>query len=97
MGRRFALEVHARSWRPGMAAAQPYGCSCCLAHCPAAFRFFAHIVFARIERVLHGPAQRTMDEWPTRARPERWDVRATAALDGGGPPSVAVHTLLAGP
>ena len=47
-----------------MAAAQPYGSS---AHCPAVFRLFARIVFARIERVWHTPAMLTMDEW----RPDR--------------------------
>ena len=33
------------------------------AHCPAVFRLFARILFARIERAWHGPARRTTDEW----------------------------------
>ena len=79
----------AHSWRQGMAAAQPYGCSCCPAHCPAALRLFARIVFARIERVLHGPAPRTTDAWPNTSQGSAMGW-ATAALAAGDPPPEAV-------
>ena len=77
-----------------MAAAQLCGRP---AHCPAAFRLLACIVFARIQRVWHGPVQRTMEEWPKTSQGSAMDVQAAAPLDGGDLLLGAVHTLLAAP